>query len=93
MIKYDEADQIRDLATKILRRFNKVYLDAIRQLGVTEDRESAEALGKMYEYRYLKTQLMRMVIYLGPSQGIPHQIENKKCMLRLLCAMVKSVDP
>ena len=69
LVKYKESDQINDLATKILQRFNKVFLDAIRQLGVSEDRESAEDLGKMYEYRLLKTQLSRVVIYLGPSEG------------------------
>lgn len=49
---------------KILRRFNKVYIDAIRQLGPCEDPEQAADLHKMYEYRSLKTQLSRFVMYM-----------------------------
>ena len=55
LLKYKESDEVNDLATKILGRFNKVFIDAIRQLGVSDDKEWAENLGKMYEYRLLKT--------------------------------------
>lgn len=55
LIRYKSADEVNDLATKILRRFNKVFLDAIRQLGACEDKESGADLHSMFEYRLLKT--------------------------------------
>ena len=93
MLKYKETDSISDLATKILQRFNKIFLDAIRQIGVYENKESASDLGKMFEYRLLKTQLTRVAIYLAPSDGDTEKINNKKCMLHLLCSMLKLMQP
>ena len=45
------------MAVKILQRFNKVFIDAIRQLGPCDDDDTAADLPKMFEYRILKTQL------------------------------------
>lgn len=68
-------------------------MDAIRQIGVSENKESASDLGKMFEYRLLKTQLTRVAIYLAPSDGDTEKINNKKCMLHLLCSMLKLMQP
>ena len=48
---------------------------------------------KMFEYRILKTQLQRLVIYLDVEPLTEPQQRNKQCMLRLCCAMLKQIDP
>lgn len=93
LIKYADSDQINDLATKILQRFNNVFLTATRQLGALNDKESAADLQKMFEYRLLKTQIQRMVLYLEIAPKKEEMIRNKQCILRLFCAMLKKMNP
>ena len=94
--KYESADEVSEMARKLLQRFNKVFLESAQMMGGIEHLTLQE-ISDMYEHRILKMQLYRIGSYLMPRGNFTSfntdASQNKLCMLKLLVQMIRTLDP